>query len=260
MSFLHSSGFKYLKNLIIGVGAAIVMVGALFKITHKPGADIFLTVGLLAEAFIFALQGILPPHKDYYWEKVYPGLDKYSATASSGGSSLTDELNSSLEKGGMNSDAISRLGDNLSTLGTNIDSLSGVVNTAAATDEFAHSAREAAQALDAVKSSYAGAANIAQDLTAATEGTRNYHEQVQAISKNMAALNAVYELELQDTNNHLKAMNTFYGNLTKAVTNLNDSIEETETYKKNMAELSRNLSSLNNIYGNMLSAMRTAAQ
>ena len=259
MSFLHSSGFKYLKNLLIGVGAAIVMVGALFKITHKPGADIFLTIGLLTEAFIFALQGLLPPHKDYYWEKIYPGIDQYSATASDG-SSLTDDLDNALSKGGMNSDSIGRLGDHLQKLGTNIDSLSSVVETAGASDEFAASARGAAQALDAVRSSYSEAATVASNLTAATEGTRDYHEQVTAISKNLAALNAVYELELQDTNNHLKAMNTFYGNLTNAISNLNDSIDDTKVYKEQMGELSKNLSSLNGIYGNMLSAMRQAAQ
>lgn len=259
MSFLHSSGFKYLKNLLIGVGAAIVMVGALFKLTHHPLADVFLTVGLLTEATIFFIQGILPPHKDYYWEKVYPGLDQYSEAAS-GATALTDDLNSALSKGNMNQDSIGRLGEHLEKLGTNINSLSSVVDSAGASDEFTQSARAAAQALNQVKSSYTDAAAVAQNLTEATEGTKDYHNQVTAISKNLAALNAVYELELQDTNNHLKAMNTFYGNLTSAISNLNESLDDTKVYKEQMRELSTNLSSLNNIYGNMLSAMRQAAQ
>lgn len=259
MSFIHSSGFKYLKNLLIGVGAAIVMVGALFKLTHKPGADIFLTIGLLTEAAIFFIQGILPPHKDYYWEKVYPGLDQYSASAE-GSTALTDDLNNALSKGNMNQDSIGRLGTHLEKLGANIDSLSSVVESAGASDEFSASARAAAQALNQVQASYTDAAAVAQNLTEATEGTKDYHNQVTAISKNLAALNAVYELELQDTNNHLKAMNTFYGNLTNAISNLNESLDDTKIYKEQMRELSSNLSSLNGIYGNMLSAMRQAAQ
>ena len=79
MSFIKSSGFKYFKNLIIGVGAAVVMVGALMKITSHPLGNTFITIGLLTEAFLFFMLGILPPEKDYYWDKLYPGLDKYNA-------------------------------------------------------------------------------------------------------------------------------------------------------------------------------------
>lgn len=259
MAFYHSSGFKYLKNLIIGVGAAVVMVGALFKLTHHPLADMFLTIGLLTEAAIFALQGLLPPHDDYYWEKIYPGLNKYSATASSG-ANMSDELDKALAKNNISGDGLSRLGDHLGKLGASMEGLSKVVNTASVTDEFASAAKGAAKALEDVKINYSNAATIAQSLSAATDGTRNYHEQVQAISKNLAALNAVYELELQDTNNHLKAMNTFYGHLTNAINNLNESVEDTKTYKAQMGSLAKNLASLNNVYGSMLTAMATGAR
>jgi len=82
MSFIKSSGFKYFKNLIIGVGAAVVMIGALMKITSHPLGNIFITVGLVTEAVLFFMLGILPPEKDYYWDKLYPGLDKYNANIS----------------------------------------------------------------------------------------------------------------------------------------------------------------------------------
>ena len=75
MSAFESDRFKRIKNLIIGVGASVVLVGALFKILHWEGADIMLMVGMFTEAFIFLLLGVLPPHKDYYWEKIYPDLD-----------------------------------------------------------------------------------------------------------------------------------------------------------------------------------------
>ena len=82
MSFIKSKGFKYFKNFIIGVGAAVVMVGALMKITSHPMGNTFITIGLLTEAFLFLMLGLLPPEKDYYWEKLYPGLDAYSANIS----------------------------------------------------------------------------------------------------------------------------------------------------------------------------------
>eukprot|EP01026_Neomeris_dumetosa_P011247 TRINITY_DN140675_c0_g1_i1.p3 TRINITY_DN140675_c0_g1~~TRINITY_DN140675_c0_g1_i1.p3 ORF type:complete len:107 (-),score=9.03 TRINITY_DN140675_c0_g1_i1:54-374(-) len=79
MSFLKSKGFKYLKNLIIGVGACVVLLGALFKILSWPGADEMLMAGMFTEAGIFLFLGLIGPDKDYYWEKLYPGLDNYSS-------------------------------------------------------------------------------------------------------------------------------------------------------------------------------------
>ena len=79
MAFYKTTGFKYFKNFLIGVGAAIVMIGALFKILSREGGDAMLTAGLITEAVLFLILGILPPDKDYYWEKLYPGLDDYSS-------------------------------------------------------------------------------------------------------------------------------------------------------------------------------------
>src|SRR5690625_841801 len=79
MTFLETSGFKYFKNFVIGVGASLVMLGALGKINSYEWGDIAITVGLVTEAVIFLFLGILPPQKDYYWENLYPGLDKVNS-------------------------------------------------------------------------------------------------------------------------------------------------------------------------------------
>ena len=79
MSFIKSKGFKYLKNFIIGVGASVVMVGAWMKIISHPMGNIMITAGLLTEAFLFFMLAVIPPEKDYYWEKLYPGLDQFDA-------------------------------------------------------------------------------------------------------------------------------------------------------------------------------------
>src|SRR3954464_5832106 len=72
--FFESNRGKYLKNLIIGLGASVVLLGALFKIQHWPGGGVMLTCGMCTEAFIFAMLGLLPPHHDYYWERFYPDI------------------------------------------------------------------------------------------------------------------------------------------------------------------------------------------
>ena len=69
--FFETKQGKYFKNLIIGLGAAVVLIGALAKIQHWSWAGPALTIGMCTEAFIFALLGILPPHKDYYWERTH---------------------------------------------------------------------------------------------------------------------------------------------------------------------------------------------
>ena len=73
--------------------------------------------------------------------------------------------------------------------------------------------------------------------------------------KNLAALNANYELQLQDSANHLKQTSRFYDGIHALMENLNSSMEDTKKYKDEVAKLARNLSSLNTVYGNMLSAM-----
>ncbi|HHM21558.1 MAG TPA: gliding motility protein GldL, partial [Bacteroidetes bacterium] len=77
MSFLKTKKFKYFKNLIIGVGASVVLMGALFKLESWPGASTMLTIGLSVEAFIFLFLGVIGPEPDYYWDKLYPGLSDY---------------------------------------------------------------------------------------------------------------------------------------------------------------------------------------
>ncbi len=90
----------------------------------------------------------------------------------------------------------------------------------------------------------------------ASKDAKNYHQQIQAVSKNLGALNAVYEMELKDANSHLKAMNKFYGNLSVAMQNMSDASQESENFKTEISKLTGNLTQLNGIYGKMLNAMK----
>lgn len=266
MAFYKNRTFKYLKNLFIGVGAGFIIIGALLKLIHHPLGNTVLIASMSMEAAIFFLQGILPPDKDYYWEKLYPGLDKPKGevagaqTVGIRGTGTTAKLDKALDKAGVNQDLIKRLGTHLNSLSDNMKQLSTVTNTTSATGEFTKNAQAAAKALANVKTVYDKAAVVGKDFALTSESTKKYHEQVKSASTNLAKLNAVYELELQDTNNHLKALNQFYGHLTSAIGNLNESVEDTKKYKKEMASLAKNLSNLNNVYGNMLSAMSMGAK
>jgi gliding motility-associated protein GldL len=268
MAFFKSKGFKYGQNLIFGLGAAVVMIGAASKITHVDiggiSGNTWILVGLGVEAVLFAFSGIVPPHEDYYWQKLYPGLDDYEAKmdphilnhVKEDSNNGTAKLDAMLENAKIDQLSINRLGDNLKALGSNVSSMTSITEAGVATESYTKNAKAAAEALAGVKSSYAGAAEAMGKLANASEETSKYHEQVQLVTKNLAALNAVYELELQDTNTHLKAMNKFYGTLNATLGHLEDSVEDAKAYKANMSKLSKNLDTLNNVYGNMLTAMR----
>jgi gliding motility-associated protein GldL len=75
------------------------------------------------------------------------------------------------------------------------------------------------------------------------------------MAKNLTSLNAVYELELQDSSNHLKSMNKFYEDMSTTVQNFNASAGDAKQFRDEISRLAKNLSTLNSIYGNMLSAM-----
>jgi len=213
---------------------------------------------LWMEAIIFLIQGLVPPKKDYYWEKLYPQLDKFGGTVDgvrAGGKSQTAEIDQMLANSKINQTSIDNFGKSLNTFGSSIDRLSNVTETVSATNEYNSKAKEAAQALTQVKDAYSKAAAVAGTLSISAEETKGYQDQVVQVTKNLSALNAVYELELSDTNNHLKNMNKYYSNLSVAMKNLDDSLEDTQKYKEQMAGLTKNLSRLNTVYGNMLSVM-----
>ena len=263
--YFKTKSFKTLKNLLFGVGAAVVIVGAWAKILHLSFANVMLTAGLLTEAVIFTISGIVPPEPDYYWEKYYPGIDTYdpdatgASVASTSGTkkSISAEMDKMLEAAKVDQNLVTRFGDNLKNFADHVGKMGNLADATVASNDFAVSAKNAAVSLNGVKESFTNAADGMSKLAAASGDASQYHSQVQSATKNLAALNAVYELELQDTNTHLKTMNKFIGNLSTAMSSLEGSIADTEKFKTQMGGLAGNLEKLNGIYGNMLSAMRS---
>lgn len=179
MSFIKSKSFKYFKNLVIGVGASVVMLGALFKIMSWEGGDIMITAGLITEAVLFFMLGVLPPEKDYYWEKLYPGIDDYNsniASITSGGAAkpLDGEV------------VENKLGGMLSEL----QSMSKSLGSLKALQEVDFSKTQ-----DKIKSmnDFYGKMNEAmQNMAASAEDTKKYKEHMDVLNKNLSSLNSVY--------------------------------------------------------------------
>ena len=239
-------------NIIVCVGAAVVIIGAWAKILHLSFADIMLTVGLLTEALIFIVYAFLPPPGSEMAELV-KALPKAGTDAGTPGLQAMDKM---LQEADITPVNLRRLSDNFGKLGSTVENMSQIADVSAATADYTTKTKEAATALGNMKDAYVNATQTAKHFGEAAEGTKNFHEQVQSLTKNLGSLNTIYELELQDTNNHLKAMNSFYSNLVNASQTMQGSVADAQRAQEQIALLAKNLGNLNNVYGNMLAAMQ----
>jgi gliding motility-associated protein GldL len=263
-----SKGWKKFMAKLYGIGAAIVIMGALFKIMHWPFAGPMLVVGLSTEAVIFLFSAFEPIHEDPNWELVYPELalghtddldhNNLPAGGSSrggGGNGITDQLDKMLEEAKIDGELLERLGDGMRTLGDNAAQLKGVTSAAAATGSYVDSLQAASDKVSKLSEAYEQASVSIAGMTSSQAEGESFGEQMQKVSKNLSALNNVYELQLKGSSAHLEATEKFQGQVTEMMKNLSDSAEDTRIYKENMAALSQNLTDLNAVYGNMLKAM-----
>jgi gliding motility-associated protein GldL len=247
---------------IYGLGAAVVIVGALFKIMHWPFAGPMLVVGLGTEALIFAFSAFMKPPQDPDWTFVHPELSADNEDfaedggESPNGTNLTKSLDKMMSEANISQDVISRLGSGLNNLTQSVHSLGDLTNAAAVSNEYTENVKNASKSLTEMNKSYAKTVDAMSEMANASQDAKEYHSQVQNITKNLGALNAVYEMELQDANNHLKAMNKFYANLSSAMDSMAEASKDTQVLRDEVSKLSKNLSSLNNVYGNMLTAMK----
>ncbi len=255
--------WKSFMAKLYGFGAAIVIVGAMFKIMHWPGAGPMLVIGLSTEAVIFFFSAFEPPHEEVDWSLVYPelagmhgeeGEEKHAKIEDKG--SITEQLDNMLEEAKIGPELIASLGEGMRHLGDQANKMSNIADASVATNEYVSSVQSAAKNVASLSSSYSKAAESLMGLSLSNEDGASFGEQLSKVSKNLSALNASYELQLQGSNEHLKATSKFYDGLADLMKNLNDSVDDTRKYKDQIAQLSSNFESLNTIYGNMLNAMR----
>lgn len=241
---------KYV-DVAVSFGASLVIWGALRKITHAPDADFWLFFGLTTEALIFALYGVLY----IIYPAVKDGSHREELTVTGEGSVL-ESMDKAMIAADITPANLNRLGENFKKLNTTISGMNDISDIVATTGDYTTKTREVTAALSQVKDAYIGAANSVGSFNAASDSARVFHEQVQVLTKNLSSLNTIYELELQESNNHLKALNQFYGKLAEASTVMMSTTDDAKKVQEQISTLGNNLGRLNNIYGNMLSAMQ----
>lgn len=267
---------KKMMNMVTGFGAAIVIVGAMFKIQHWPGATIALIGGLSVEAVLFILGAFEAPHMEIDWSLVYPELavshdeehedeleseDEDGVTTNAivetqdNDESVSQKLDQMLMDANIGGDLIESLGEGLRNFGETAQNLNSVGTASEATDGLVNSLESASQNVDKMSNAYEKASeSIAGISDLKGEGT-SYAEQLVAMTKNLGELNTVYEQQIEANNGSMKLSSDIQENINELLVNLSDSVEDTKKYKTEVAALGENLSKLNTVYGNMLSAM-----
>lgn len=264
ISALQSKKGKKFMGYLYGWGASIVIVGAMFKIQHWPGAGPMLVAGLTIEAVIFFFSAFEPVHEDVDWGLVYPELrgehgHGHHLAIEEEPTSITEQLDKMLEEAKIEPELLASLGSGLRNLSDQTSKLNDISDASVATNEFVSNIRTASGNVAELSDSYAKASESLTGLSVTNEDGASFGEQLSKVSKNLASLNSVYELQYQSANEQLQASNQLTGGMKELMSNLNDSLEDTRSYKENISELSRNLSALNTVYGNMLNAMNVKA-
>lgn len=221
-NFLASRKYKKAMGVVYGIGASVVLVGALFKLTHWPGANLMLTIGLLTEAVIFFLSAFEPPHVEPDWSLVYPEFkeayhgiasNEKSAPRATNNVSASQQLNDMFSNANISKDALEKLGAGINKLSENAAQMAEISNAVAATNEYAKVMRKAAESASAL------------------------------------------EVQLQSTLIVAETNKQLNKTMTEYIEKVNMSASSTEALNHQIADLSKRMSALNNVYGNMLSAM-----
>ena len=182
MSFLKTKGFKYLKNLIIGAGAAVVLMGALFKLESLPGASLMLTIGLSVEAFIFLFLGVIGPEPDYYWDKLYPGLADYHSNIAPLTAGEVGDVGKPI-----NGEVVeNQLGGML----TELQGMSKSLSSLKALQEVDFSGTS--DQIKSMNNFYTKLNEAMADLSDSLEDTKAYRAQIADLNNNLSGLNGVY--------------------------------------------------------------------
>jgi gliding motility-associated protein GldL len=289
---VQSSGWKNFIAKLYGLGASIVIVGALFKIQHWPLAGTMLTVGLLTEAIIFFFSAFEPLHEEIDWTLVYPelagipeegeelpahGTGKQRDAVARGiaggggygggaGSAALAKFDEMLEKAEISPELFQKLGVGMKKLGDATANISAMNDISAASSKYMNTMDVANESLGKLAESYKATTqvinetgsnykNIAESLSTIEVGGKSYQQQLETLNKNLSALNAVYELQKKGADDHLKESEALYKGLQGLVKDLTDSAGDTNKYREQITKLNENLTALNNVYGNMLAAM-----
>ncbi len=272
-------GVQAAVGMVYSLGAAVVIVGALFKIQHWPGAGVMLTAGMLTEVLLFAIGIFEKPHPTLHWDHVFPQLVEDEAKpieingAIGGGfAGAGAPMMPGMEK--LSDEDAKKLTESIKNMSETAAQLANISRVAGLTDMYANNLQKASEAAaqfatkqqnldeatNTLLSSYKG---IADNMLAAEDKTKSFAEKASELSKNLGSINTSYELQLKGIQAQAVAIETQSSKINavtaefeKLHTAVSASSKNMDAYKQMTDQLAKNVSDLNNVYGNMLNAIK----
>lgn len=255
---VNSKKFKRFLSSLYSVGASIVVLGALFKIQHWMFADIMLTVGLITEAIIFFIYAFESNDDSSPVHSIIP-LPGNSGYDSNSRGNLNDDalskLNQMLENSEINSEMFLKMGEGMKRLTEATENINSMGDVSTASSRYLKTISKADEALERTAKAYESViANvtsktvfrykvISDSLLNIEKSSLDFQHHVSIMNKNLTELNAVYRLQQDNARLMLNEQTQL--------------IRETNIYQEQMMQLNQNLKAMNDFYSNMLSAMKT---
>ncbi|MBL4754409.1 MAG: gliding motility protein GldL [Flavobacteriales bacterium] len=236
---------------LYGWGASIVILGALFKIQHYPGASLMLILGLSTEAIIFFFSAFEPPHEELDWSIVYPELahmdddeeheeiEAHAPVVLSG--TITEQLDRMLEDAKIGPELISSLSAGMKSLSVSASNLTDLSDAANVTSEYSEKVKEASQSIGSLNDAYAQGNQAMEELASVSTSVKDN-------LGNIAASTEVYSTSMTSSAAKMEEMNTSYSKAVTALDEIASSSESAKGYNGEMEKLTHNLSTLNSMY------------
>ena len=274
----------YAVQMVYSLGASVVIIGALFKILHWPGASYVLMAGMFTESFLFFIGIFEKPHVTYHWENVYPQLlGEEPAAAKTPAMQATQEPVVALKD-----DELKALRENMSGLAKAAGQLTELSGIATAGNKLTAELTAAGKAVNEFAGTQTGLAQAAQGLNATYQDanthmakvvadTKEYGKSVEETKTQAAALyanceqqlkninvayeqhiksiNTAYELQLKHLQAQAKAYETIVADTTKLQQHVAEGAKAGEAYATGAQKLASQIADLNKVYGNMLNAL-----
>lgn len=269
---------KRAVGVVYSAGASVVIIGALFKILHWPGASYVLMVGMFTEAFLFAIGIADKPMPEYHWDHVFPALTGNDASPMNlnglssvngmvGAPASAGSLPTNIPTGTLSDSEAKQLTDSIKHMSETAAQLANISRVAGLTDSYASNLQKASEAAasfaekqskldnatDSLLDSYQG---IASNMSEAKDQTRSFADSAMGLSKSLSSINTAYELQLKGVQGQAEAINNMNGDLQKLQNVVRDAANNMDAYRQVTDQLSKNIASLNDVYGNMLNAIK----
>src|SRR5690606_5577817 len=205
-SIFESKKFKKIIAYVYGWGAAIVIIGALFKIMHWPGANAMLIAGLGTEALIFFISVFEPIHAEYDWTLVYPelaGIEPSEKKNKNAQGTISQQLDKMLADAKVGPELIGSLGNGLKSLSDNVKDMASISSASVATSEYTNNISKASKAIESIgvasneistsMTTFAGGlSTMVNNLSSTANDSAEFKDNISKLNKNLGNLNSVY--------------------------------------------------------------------